>query len=533
VALSFFYQPGGRGDMPEYNDLLRLEFFSSSANEWNTVWTASANQQDSTITEEYYLLDIQKQYKGSIDSVFRYVALAVNEARYLNSGFRFRFSNMASMAASPIPGRESNCDHWHLDFVYLNRNRSVSDTLLPDVAISEPQPPITRTYTSIPARHLRTTDARQKLFGNPMQFSLTYRNLGWGTRNITRRFSITPLQGSNLFPQDYSGGTENIFDGQVFVRDYSFEPYDFTDINPAADSAAFEIKSYLVTDTDASPLRVALRHNDTTSYIQKFYNYYSYDDGTAETGYGLTGTGSSSGKVAVRFTAFDTDSLRALSVYFNLARDSSNAKPFRLTVWADDNGVPGSELFAARVTSPTFSDELNRFVTYKLPEAIEIRRGQVFYIGWVQQSETYLNVGYDVNCSNPGVNFYNIGNVWTPSVYDGALMLRPVFGKAAGVPDDALPLPTPPPPASKTATLVLFPNPVRDVMNLRYTTGNNEYTIPPECTVVIYDLNKQLVFTTVTGNGSVSVPNLQGGVYIVCIFENNRLVATREILKIF
>ncbi|MDR0667224.1 MAG: T9SS type A sorting domain-containing protein, partial [Prevotellaceae bacterium] len=529
VVLSFFYQPGGRGDMPEYTDKLHLEFWDN--NQWNTVWTASVNETDSTLTETDYLTGDLRVYTGRHDTLFRYVALPLNDARYLIADFRFRFVNIASMAVSPVPGRESNCDHWHLDFVYLNRNRALSDTLLPDVAISEPQPPMTAGYTAIPAKHLRTSEARQQLFGNPMHFSLAYRNLGWGPRNVTRRFSITPLQGSYAYPQEYSGGSENIFNGQFFIRDYDFSPYEFDAIDPVADSVAFRIRSYLINDTDMAPLRAALRHNDTTEYIQAFYTYYSYDDGTAENGYGLTGTGSANGKVAIRFTSFETDSLRAISIYFNKARDSANVKPFRMVVWDDNNGQPGAELYNQRVAEPAFSDERNRFVTYKLPEAIEIKRGQSFYIGWIQQSETYMNVGYDVNMNGQAMTFYNIGNVWQSSIYQGSLMIRPVFGGAASL-DDAIPLPQPlPTPAPPATDWTVFPNPAYDVVHIRRHV-NGEETIPASCRIDLYDVGKQLMQSTTTTNGSISTGRMPNGMYILRIFENNRLVATRQILKL-
>ncbi|MDR0728584.1 MAG: T9SS type A sorting domain-containing protein [Prevotellaceae bacterium] len=529
VVLSFFYQPCGQGDMPEHNDMLRLEFWDNDR--WTTVWTASANGGDSTLIETDYLSDTQREYRGRHDTLFRYVALPVNDVRYLIDNFQFRFVNMASMVASPVPGRESNCDHWHLDFVYLNRNRSMADTLLPDVAISEPQPPMTIGYTSIPARHLRTSEAQQRLFGNPMHFSLSYRNLGWGLRNVTRRFAITPLMGSYAWPQEHSGGTENISNGQSFVRDYDFPPYEFDAIDPASDSVAFRIQSYLVNDNDLSPFRTALRHNDTTEYIQAFYNYYSYDDGTAENGYGLTGTGSASGKVAVRFTSFDTDSLRAIGIYFNLARDSANVKPFRMVVWDDNNGEPGVELYNQRVATPAFSGERNRFITYKLPEAIEIKRGQTFYIGWIQQSETYMNVGYDVNRSAQGATMYNIGNIWQPSIYEGVLMIRPIFGGAAAL-DDAIPLPQPTPvPAFPEIEWTVFPNPAIDAIHIRRHV-NGEQTVPVACRIDVYDTSKQLMQSTATTNGSITIDRLPNGMYILCIFENNRLAATRQILKL-
>ncbi|MDR2359593.1 MAG: T9SS type A sorting domain-containing protein [Prevotellaceae bacterium] len=527
VVLSFFYQPGGIGDLPESNDSLKLEFFSANGNRWEPVWMASANERDDSVNENYRLSGDSVSYKNdTINTKFRYVALAVDEPDFLHGGFRFRFVNLTSMAYSPVPGRESNCDHWHIDFVYLNDNRAVTDSLLPDVAICEPQPSPAKAYSSVPANHLNSIEAQQQLFGEFLHFTLTYQNFGWSTNNITRRFAITPLAGSDSYPEEYPGGSENIFTGQKFVRNYQFDLYDFS---ATGDSAAFEIKSYLITDNNPSPLRTALRHNDTTRYIQQFYNYYSYDDGTAENGYGLFGTGTANGKVAVRFTPYQTDSLRAINMYFNLARDSANAKSFRVVVWADNNGLPGKVLSNPKVLSPTFSDGLNQFTTYKLPEAIEIKRGQPFYIGWEQLSETFLNIGYDANSAPGSVTFYHINNTWYPSLYTGALMLRPVFGKASGIPADAVPL-TPDAVQPATQNVTVFPNPARDVVNIRYETESEGSVIPAACRIDLFDMSGRFVRTVTTTNGSFSVLGLENGLYMLRISGNNQTKTTRTIL---
>ncbi|MDR1405902.1 MAG: T9SS type A sorting domain-containing protein, partial [Prevotellaceae bacterium] len=526
AVLSFFYQPGGAGDVPEGGDSLKLEFFSTGG--WKSIWAAAASEREDSVIENYLLSGDSVSYKGdAIHTKFRYVAIAVDEPDFLHNGFRFRFVNLASMAASPVPGRESNCDHWHIDFVYLNSNRSVTDSLLPDVAICEPQRSPARVYSSVPARHLNSVDAQRQLFGDMTRFTLTYRNFGWATSNITRRFAITPLFGSNSYPEEYSGGSENIFIGQKFVRnDFEYDLYDFS---ASGDSAAFEIKSYLITDNLSDPLRSSLRYNDTVRHVQGFYNYYSYDDGVAENGYGLFGTGTANGQVAVRFTPYLTDSLRAVNLYFNLARDSANAKSFRIVVWADNNGMPGEILSGSKVSSPVFSDGLNRFVTYKLPEAIEIKRGQPFYAGWIQLSETFLNVGYDVNSVPAGVNFYNINNTWYPSLYAGALMIRPVFGKASEIPGDAVQLvPDAVPPAPDN--IIVFPNPAADVVNIRYEAKDGNTVIPAACRIDLFDMGGRFVRTVTAAGGNFSVQGLENGLYVLRVYENNRFRAAQKIL---
>ena len=53
--------------------------------------------------------------------------------------------------------------------------------------------------------------------------------------------------------------------------------------------------------------------NDTTTFVQGFYNYYSYDDGSAEAAFGPTGAQS---MLAVHFNIYEADSLLGVYLHF-------------------------------------------------------------------------------------------------------------------------------------------------------------------------------------------------------------------------
>jgi hypothetical protein len=398
------------------------------------------------------------------------------------------------------------------------------------VGITVPQGPLTKVYESVPASHLNTTEAQRHLFGPTTDFTITYCNLGWSTRNVTRRFSITPLYGSSVAPVNYSGGSENIFDGQTQARTYEFPPYPFSvDDN----DAAFEIRSYLVTDADPAPLRAALRKNDTTTYIQHFHDYYAYDDGSAENGYGLFGAGTESGRVATQFQCYRTDSLRGIYMYFNYAKDGANLKPFKLAVWDDDEGTPGNLIYTHNVTRPEMRDSMNKFVAYKFAKALPIARGQVFYVGWIQTSEVFLNIGFDANRLNGSRNFYALNAVgnWYPTIYDGSLMMRPIFCEAQDFPDDFVPPPTPAPQVRPEDDYLLYPNPAVDQVNIRNLKAEREM-LPPSNNqrIEVYDLRGTLKHQEYTPDGTFSVAKLSAGIYIVRIYENNVVKSSRKII---
>ncbi len=77
-------------------------------------------------------------------------------------------------------------------------------------------------------------------------------------------------------------------------HEYEF-PFNYPFDETNYDSAIFSIRSFLVTDEDD------YKWNDTITRYQVFNNYYAYDDGTAEAGYGLSGEGTAGAAVAYRF----------------------------------------------------------------------------------------------------------------------------------------------------------------------------------------------------------------------------------------
>ncbi len=111
------------------------------------------------------------------------------------------------------------------------------------------------------------------------------------------------------------------------------------------DSIYFDITHYLEGD-------LLLGLADTLRFRQKFFNYYAYDDGTAEFGYGLTPTGA---QLAYKFTLSRRDTLRAIQMYFNKTLTGANERYFHLAVWGDLNGIPPATCFTLKRTKNQYS----------------------------------------------------------------------------------------------------------------------------------------------------------------------------------
>jgi hypothetical protein len=392
IYLSFYYQPQGLGDAPEKYDSLLIEFYAPLQNRWNTV----------------------AGFQGSETQAFRRVMIPITDTCWLHDGFRFRFANLATLAASAQdPGKIDNDDHWHIDYVELDKNRTKADTLLDDVAFVTPVASLLYDYETVPWSHY---PALANKLARPF-IKLAYRNNYSITRKIDRNFTVTGKDYSYSFITT----SENI------AADTIQEYYPDLEKIPSGDgsSANFKVRSWIT--TDALSESQALRWNDTITRIQHFSDYYSYDDGSAENGYGITGEGSIGACFAMRFIQPYSDTLRAIRFYFNRSYKDANQANFELAVWKNNNGQPGNLLHQENSLSimPVYSG-LNYFTTYQFEEPVLVP--DTFYIGWIQTSETFLNAGFDLNRINNARSFYYINGNWNTSSISGTVMIRPVVG---------------------------------------------------------------------------------------------------------
>ncbi|MFW5767089.1 MAG: T9SS type A sorting domain-containing protein [Bacteroidota bacterium] len=483
VFLSFVYQAGGHSKMPEEQDSLVLEMTSPDTT-WIAVWNSAG---------------------GQIDSVFNAVIIPITDAHFLKKGFRFRFKNYASTVAnSPEPSFNSNNDVWNLDYVYLDTARSSVDTLIEDVAFMDNFSPLLRDYAAMPWKHFLTTP------DDFMRDSVTfrYRNNGETDVQVDRQVHITDLWGNG---SDYSiiNDNENIFAQEII--EYTRPLDDFTFDSDLPDSARCMMKGVLKTDTVSD--REMFRWNDTTYFEQKFENYYAYDDGVPEAGYGIGGVGTASAALAYRFSTVTADTLRGVYIYFNHVLNYANENYFYLTVWEDDNGLPGDTLRYQIGVKPEFKESLYQYRYYALDTPVYI--ADTFHIGWVKTTDDMLNVGFDKSRDASENIHINMFGQWQESSFEGALMMRPVFSENefVSVPEK-LPL--------SGKEIRLYPNPARNYVNVSGDMNIERFQIiSAEGRVV-----KQGLFSQ-----RIDLSALPRGMYIV-VFENNDGILSRKKLMI-
>jgi hypothetical protein len=204
-----------------------------------------------------------------------------------------------------------------------------------------------------------------------------------------------------------------------------------------------------------------LAQNDSTFGVQYFGNYYSYNDGTAEAAYGPTG---SQARLAVRFDSYVEDSVIGVQFHFVPSVTDVSNKLFLLTIWANNNGVPGSVLYEDNIffpRSPIYGSERNHFETYYFQDTVKIDVGTTFFVGWRQFDPERLNVGLDRNNDHSDKTFYSLdgGVNWIQSQIPGSVMVRPIFSTNL---DAELSVNE-----EETPSIVAYPNPVMDILTVR------------------------------------------------------------------
>ncbi len=473
ICFSFYFQPQGRGNAPEKADILSLDFYSPLRDVWENVWSSEGMSLDTFLVHE----------GTSAQQVFIRV---VDSASYFHSGFRFRFHNHASLAGNSQPDWQSNCDHWNIDMVWLDRDRTITDSSYRKISFVNDPPSMIKRYRSMPYRQYRNDPT------NSMDDSIRYvliSNLDNTPYTATYQYEI-----SNQTTQEslYDGGaaTINPFreSGYVTYKRFYQPPIIsyFSIYNEL-------FKTYKVTHVvnDIGLTGVG----DTAVREQVFSNYYAYDDGTPEAGYGMS---KKNGKAAIQFKLNTKDTLRRIQMYFNPTLTSANEQYFYLMVWK--NIEPEDVIYKKRV-KVTFTEGLYNFHTFDLDTSLVL--ANEFYIGFQQISDENLNIGFDYALDSKQYLFYNIGADWTPTIYSGSLMMRPLFGEAnpTGIEDIN---------TVQSTTFVMYPNPLNgDIVHLDWPDSEKN-----SIEVEIYNITGQLMLRRDYEN-SIDVSEFINGVYLV------------------
>lgn len=491
IFLSFFYQAQGLGDILDGSDSLVLKF-KNNIGEWKTVWKTT----------------------GTAVKPFKQVLIGIKSAEYLFNNFQFRYINYTK--------NTGNMNQWHVDYIRMRRGRSMKDTAINDVAINAlPIGPL-KWYNTMPYSHYLANISSNQLENHILQIRNNFStavNTQYGFQARNRSNTIINNLSIGFSSRNIAQFSDSTEQFPKFALD-SFTTLKYN-INPLAN------------DFTPSDYNSFGNNNELTKTLN-MRNYFAYDDGTAEGGFGLDygALPNGPGYVAMKFQAEKNDTLRGISIFFNRSVADVEFKSFQLLVWQNLSEPPASntnnDIITKRMLlgSAIYKDTINGFVDIIFDTAIAISQGK-FYIGWQQNIAYILNVGYDKNYQytqqknfrNPNV-FYNLSGYWEKVSADitGTPMMRPIVGPALKNPASISSI--------KINTVKIYPNP---------SNGNNYLNIENKIAignVSFYDLQGKLVLEIKENNiETINVSELNSGLYTMICKDEKGNFYTQKYIK--
>lgn len=512
VYFSFFWQAQGRGNFPEKSDSLLLQFKNPSipydSIAWTTVWSHAGYSTSPN------------------DTTFHLVMLRVDTA-FLKDGFQFRFRNWATISG--------NVDHWHIDYVFLDKNRNRGDTIFSDVAFVYNPISLLKNYTAMPWEQYDSLEMKS--------------NLNFVIRNNDTTTKLIASFKYNIF--NNAGGTVASYDGGV-GNILPFIPFGYGNIptittpcigtNTPTPSPCTPYSYPKLTDTASFLLECALnttpdkdRWNDTLRYRQKFYDYYAYDDGTAEGGYGVwVSPGIPGGEIAYKFTLNHPDTIVAVQIMFNWMVYNQHLHRFRIMLWKNDGpgGMPRTVILKDSLVTPQYQytfhpsgwgNLTNDFYTYMLTSP-EILSG-TFYVGLVElytplDHYDLLNIGldYNTNANSSKLCWSLDGSLgsWNQSQIAGSLMMRPVFRNTAALAS-----------VSNNENILqqfnIFPNPTTGKFTV--VAGNSQYKME------IYNMMGEKVYSSIANTPTtIDLSDNYNGIYFLRLTDEKGTTQSQKLI---
>jgi hypothetical protein len=469
VYLSFYWLAKGLGELPDDNDTLRLEFLSRDGG-WVSMWSATGPSFDTLFTRQF---------------------VAVVNPAFLHGNFQFRFRAYGRLSGP--------YDTWHLDYLYLNKNRSVNDRYIKDIAVRKPLSSFLKKYTSMPIKQYRANPGLATADSVGTDIINLFNNFNFTTFTFNVKDEISGKEFSN-----YNASSAIFIGGEkTQVKKAALSP---VAVGASVKALRLKYKFNLITTDDQNPTipSINLRRNDTISGRTDLSDYYAYDDGSAE--YGVQ-VNQRLARAAVRFILTVPDTLSGVRMSLVPFNKNISGQSFTIQILSNKNGRP-DQVLAQRGFTAKYASERDSLIAYAFSSPVALK--DTFYVGWIQVDEQPLSIGFDRNSFlGQDHTFFNLGTEWVREAsLKGSIMIRPFMGgRAAETVTGTEPL------ANKET--FFFPNPNRGTIN-----WNNKQLKKLD----IYSVQGNLVQTIFPQGGtpSAAVGGLPDGIYIVKASDGKR-----------
>jgi hypothetical protein len=485
VYLSFFYQYELQGEtgqfFPDDSFTVMMRNSRFNQNEFKILWQLSA--------------------KDATPNAFVRVDIPITDTALFHDDVQIRFKNRGSLSG--------NLSHWHLDFVRFDKARRKNDAYN-DVSLTNTPPVRLGMYSSMPWKHY---DVNKPKYGND-SVSLRFVNHDQQTYLLDYFRTITNPEGSSI--EQFNNVSNILFRSDTVVK--FNRPFAFTGSFGSADSLVFNTTYKIGL---SSSQKDAISSNDTFSVPTVFSNYFAYDDGSAEAGYGIKNKTNSG--AALKYVLEVPDTLYGMYVFFNQSESNVSNQSFNLKVWKSISRVmePANDdvlLYKSADLKPVYDNKVNGFAAFKIEPPIALTDS--FYIGWEQAQAYVLNIGMDKNYPF-GINrnmFFKQDGQWYPSEMTGALMMRPIVGKWIDLPASISENQN-----INTEKLSVYPNPSNGKFKIN-SIKNEEFLVK------LYDLSGRELIQTESQEKEVDLNGFNFGVYLLKI--ESKQSGNTSVLKI-
>ena len=453
VRLSFVYQPRGLGNEPEISDSLMVFFRDTTSNfvRFVKVWSIP----------------------GSELHPFRAVSIPVDNERFLHGNFQFSIRNKATLTGQ--------LDHWLIDYVYLDGNRTEADTLFDDQAIEIPTPSLFFPYTRISLPQY--ADEYWNRFRN---FGISIRNLGTNPSNRTLVTNISEIKHNTLLTGNVSYNLAfNLNPGPQVRAFNAFDPQPFQDYMLLRHTTLLDLP-------DSRPV------NDSCRVDYPIDSIMAYDDGTPEAAYGLN----TARTFLQRYELYTPDSISTVQMCFiKTLYNVDIPKSFVLTIY-DGDETPGNILYE-QFSAALIPDSLNQFHSIALDSMLAV--GRSFWVGIRQTDPEPIGIGLDFNHANTRMVWDSL-QTWVKSNVSATMMVRLVLSKGTTIPAHTFT------DTQESTFFTVYPNPIAD-----YTLNWFRSDIGPAI-FTLYDLQgkAQWEWPTQEAQGTTILPaSISSGIYVL------------------
>jgi hypothetical protein len=479
VFLSFFWQAGGKAEMPDFNDNITL-FFRDTLDNWISVWEMAGDLP----AEQFFFT--QEMIQVGPD--------------FQHENFQFRFQ-ISGRASGPF-------DSWLIDYVYLNKNRSSNDIFYPDRALTQDNIRPTSKYSAIPlfeATNIegsfwnRTGNEFKNLENRfrAMEYSIEVRDKNDNSL-INRINNNTPFNPVPL------GSERRIFESNE-IENLSFPEVE-TDYEITTYISSGDLNLFQVVNGDSVFYdEINLRVNDTVRSVISFRDYFAYDDGKVDYSAGIN---QRSGSLVNRFESSGNVYIKGISI--NFTNQSQANQIIDLSIWQDLQADP---VFVQEIFIPE-KEDVEEFSYFELEENVLV--SDFFFVGFTQFTNDFIHVGLDKTFDNGREIFFNVAGPWQQNeLVEGSLMIRVHLSQTPIVEEES---------EDEESKLRIYPNPVTERLFIEGDTDAINIIDP-------YGRELNLPLESDSEVKIINFTGLQKGVYVLKLLQGEKSISKRILVR--